>query len=47
MFITFLPVIVFCGVIWGFLWAVILRLLWRAANQALIHGALLDFLHMA
>jgi hypothetical protein len=32
MFITFLPVIVFCNVIWGFLWAVTVRLLWRAIS---------------
>jgi hypothetical protein len=30
MFITFLPVIVICNVIWGFLWAMALHLLWRA-----------------
>jgi hypothetical protein len=30
MFITFLPVIFFCTLIWGFLWAMTLRLLWRA-----------------
>jgi hypothetical protein len=32
MFITFLPVLVFCSLIWGFLWAVILHLLWRAIS---------------
>lgn len=32
LFITFVPVIVFCAVIWGMLWAVTLRLLWTAVN---------------
>lgn len=32
LFLTFLPVIVFCNVIWGFLWAVFLWLLWRSIN---------------
>jgi hypothetical protein len=32
MFITFLPVIVISSVIWGALWAMTLRLLWRAVT---------------
>jgi hypothetical protein len=32
VFITFLPVICICSVIWGFLWAVMLWLLWREIN---------------
>ena len=31
-FITFLPVICICTVIWGFLWAMILWQLWRDFN---------------
>jgi hypothetical protein len=32
VFISFLPVIAVCTVIWGFLWAVMLWLLWRDIN---------------
>ena len=32
MFITFLPVIAVCSLIWGVLWATIVWLLWRTVN---------------
>ena len=32
MFITFVPVIIICSVIWGFVWAMALHLLWQAAK---------------
>jgi hypothetical protein len=32
VFVTFLPVIVLCNVIWGFLWGAALGVLWRAID---------------